>query len=78
MMTRGEKQELFALIACVLSFLGILGMVELCNWQVKDITIRLREVEAREAALKSENDLCWKGFKEELKKVIRFRCPDKE
>jgi hypothetical protein len=78
MMTRGEKKELFALIACVVSFLGILAMARVCDWRERNIDIKLKEAEARNAALQSEDDACWKGFREELKKVIRFKCPDKK
>ena len=42
----------------------------------KDMIVRLKAVEAKNAALQEENNFGWKGFREELKKVIRFRCPD--
>ena len=71
-----RRKERIVLAACVVAILGILAMARVADMKVKDAISRLREIEAKNAVLQEENNACWKGFREELKKVIRFRCPD--
>ena len=64
------------LAGCIVSLLGVLAMSRFCDIREKDMVSKLKEAEAKNEVLQIESDMCCKGFREELKKVIRFRCPD--
>lgn len=71
------RTEWITLVGCVVSLLGILGMARCSDIREKDMVDRIKEIETKNAALRIENDVCWKDLKEKLKEVVRFRCPDK-
>jgi hypothetical protein len=70
-----RMKEWFVLVGCVVAILGILVEARISDSREKYLEFKLKEAEANEAALRAENDACWKDVKSKVLEVIRFRCP---